>query len=242
MKQFKLKNLVFWGSTVVLLVVWLSCNLFGGKDDNKDQQAAAALLLGSANVVPATGPGCDRTKEECVKSLIGNKKWIMKGSQQVPRNPLGWTVALQDSSATFCINKTVVDINSSATSLTTTTTTGTVSPCNKDQANNQGTPFTANSVTIKPVSSECFDITLDYGTFQQKGRGNINSDGTLLKLELYNVNSTTTPAGMNCSDGAVGERNASLTPDNDSCNSSFFVCNPPSDPDYNAVQTYDLTD
>jgi hypothetical protein len=84
-----------------------------------------------------------------------------------------------------------------------------------------GSPTTSTALTITPVTADCFNIDISYGTLIQQGRGSINADGTILKFELY-LKDNADPVGHRCADGQVGDKNATLTPDSTSCNSSFM--------------------
>lgn len=251
MKHLKLKNWVIWVSTMVLMGVTLFCK----KSDNNDNKGALALLLGSASVVPTTGPGCDRTKKECVISLMAGKTWYMVGPQQ-PTHLLGFRPFVLASAGTcYAKTKAVIQVGSGTNDLVFT-----VANVNGATTNPDGTPFTgdetcdhntpvggygsntpSDAATITPVSESCFNIDITYGTIKQEGRGTINNDGTELRLEVYRKDNAD-PAGHRCADGGVGERNASLTPDSTSCNNGFYVCNPASDSSYKNVQIYDLVE
>jgi len=254
MKHLKLKNWVIWVSTMVLMGVTLFCK----KSDN-DNKGALALLLGSASFVPATGPGCDRTKKECVISLMAGKTWYMVGPQQ-PTHLLGFRpfvlasagtcyaktkADIQVGSGTNDLVFTVANVNGTTTNPDGTALTGDETCDHNTSVGGYGSNTTSDAATITPVSESCFNIDIIYTNFPpQEGRGTINRDGTELLLEVYvrNVAFAIDPSGHRCADGAVGERNASLTPDSTSCDNNNYVCNPASDPTYNNVQIYDLVE
>jgi hypothetical protein len=250
MKHLKLKNWVIWVSTMVLMGVTLFCK----KSDDNDNKGALALLLASASVVPTTGPGCDRTKKECVISLMAGKTWYMVGPSQQPTNLLGFRPYVVAFATCYAKTKAVIQVGSGTNDLvfTVANVNGTRSnpdnsalpsgdeTCDRNTSvGGYGSDTTSDAATITPVSESCFNIDITYGTIKQEGRGTINKDGTELRLEVYRKDNAN-PAGHRCADGGVGERNASLRPNSPDCNPFFYVCNPASDPTYNNVQIYDL--
>lgn len=82
-------------------------------------------------------------------------------------------------------------------------------------------------------------------TYSYLGRGWVHGKGTQLKLELYRngvvSGSPITPQGFTCADGDVGSITG-LNPDYFDCDSTTYVCDPSSDPTYNNVLIFDLTE
>ena len=68
---------------------------------------------------------------------------------------------------------------------------------------------TSKAALIENVKADasCFDVSFDYGTFKQPGRGNVSADGKTLTLELY---CETQASGANCASGAVGSQTVTL--------------------------------
>jgi hypothetical protein len=232
-----LRRVFQWVAVLIATFVVLNCAK--KKEDN-----SGLALLGLSGLI--TSSECDRTKKDCVISLIKDKTWFAVGSTQIPRNIFG----LQEAAVTgpFCVNvsKVAASAGSGGNDLTFNVTSkpGTVSggTCDEDTPSGEfGNTFTSQVLTIKPVTADCFDIFINYGAIIQEGRGSINADGTILKFELYLKGTPNpNPVGHRCADGQVGERNATLKPNSPSCNDAVYVCNPASDPDYNNVQVYDL--
>jgi len=232
-----LRRVFQWVAVLIATFVVLNCAK--KKEDN-----SGLALLGLSELT--TSSACDRTKKDCVISLIKDKTWFAVGSAQIPRNLLGFQEAIVAAAACYSKVKVEASAGSAGNDLTFTVTNmpGTASggTCNEDAPSGAfGDPTTSTALTITPVTADCFDIDISYGNIIQQGRGSINADGTILKFELYRKD-IANPVGHRCADGQVGERNATLTPNSPSCNNVSFVCNPASDPNYNNVQVYDLTE
>lgn len=233
------KKLLMTFSLLGIGILFLECTK--KKDDNN---GATALALGLATVVPETGPGCDRTQKKCVVSLLAGKTWYMVGSEQQPKNLLGFQEAVVNASTCFYATRAEIASGSGDGDLTFTVSNRIADPpsCTRNApSGDYGTPTVSTFNVITPVSKDCFNIEIYYGTIKQIGRGFVNSDGTLFKLEAYRTDNAD-PAGYTCEEGNVGDRNATLTPDTTSCNSAFYVCTPSSDSTYNNVQVYDLVE
>lgn len=247
MENCKIKKLI---SKVLLIGLIGTVLLYCTKKKSDNDSALGAALFGLASIVPETGPGCDRTKKNCLISLLAGKTWYMVGSSQQPPNLLGFQKAVIDAFTCYHKTRAIVQTGSGGNDLsfTVANVNGTVSGsyptanCDKDTpSGTYGADTSSTANTITPVSAECFDIDITYGTIIQVGRGQVNSDGTIFKLEVYRKDNAD-PEGHRCADGAVGEKNATLTPDSTSCNMANYVCAPAGDPNYNNVQTYDLTE
>jgi hypothetical protein len=236
-----LRRVFQWVAVLIATFVVLNCAK--KKEDN-----SGLALLGLSGLT--TSSECDRTEKDCVISLIKDKTWYAVGSRQIPRNVLGYkeaTIAAFGQVACFSAVKVEASAGSGGNDLTfkTYNKPGTVSgsTCDEDTASGDfGPAFTSTVLTITPRTADCFDIDITYDNVNQEGRGSINADGTILKFELY-LKGTPNPVGHRCADGQVGQRNATLIPDTNSCsnpNTSLFVCNPASDPLYNNVQEYNF--
>jgi len=232
-----LRRVFQWVAVLIATFVVLNCA-------KKKENNSGLALLGLSALT--TSSACDRTQKDCVISLIKDKTWFAVGSTQIPRNLLGFQEAVVAAAACYSEVKVQASAGSSGNDLTFTVTNkpGTASSgtCNEDAPSGGfGSPTTSSALTLTPVTADCFNIDISYGTIIQQGRGSINADGTILKFELYRKD-IADPAGHRCADGQVGDKNATLTPDSTSCNNSSFVCNPASDTNYNNVQVYDLTE
>lgn len=236
--------------TILTLGMMATTLIFSCSKKSDDNNAALGLALASSSIVPTTGPGCDRTKKECLISLIAGKTWYMVGSAQQPKNLLGFQEAIVNAFTCYAKTKADIQVGSGGNDLvfTVDNALGSVSGtypsaiCNRNVSSNySGSPTTSNASTITPVSENCFNIDVTYNTIVQQGRGVINQDGTELKLELYRKDNAD-PSNHRCENGAVGERNTGLTPDSTSCDNAQYVCDPTTDSNYNNVQIYDLVE
>ena len=232
---------------LALILVGLGFVTLGCTKKKDDNQSAGVLLLGAATIVPETGPGCNRKEKKCVISLLAGKTWYMVGSAQQPKNLLGFQESVVNTYSCYNATKAEITTGSGGNDLVFTVSNrlGSVTgsgTCDRDTpSGGYGTPTTSDFNTITPVNEDCFDIDIKYGTIIQQGRGFVNKDGTEFKLEVYRSDNAD-PAGHRCANGAVGERNPSLTPKATSCTTAFYVCNPSDVPTYNNVQVYDLTE
>lgn len=154
---------------------------------------------------------CDRTKKDCLQSLMYGK-WLMQGSQQIPPNLLGLSEVTFNTSA-LCYHATrFIARKAQGTDavLSVENKMGTPggSYCNNDQPSTDsfGAPTVSTSVSITPVSADCFDINISYNLVRQEGRGKFSADANTLELELYNGGLN--PSDHRCSAGAVGSTNS----------------------------------
>lgn len=71
------------------------------------------------------------------------------------------------------------------------------------------TTFASTDVLLDNVqdNGRCFDITVNYGTFSEEGRGSMAPDGTAVTLELYFGGKA---LFHRCEDGPVGSRSVRL--------------------------------
>jgi len=174
----------------------------------------AINLVSEVNRVVPVDTACDRTKKDCLQSLINGFTWLMKGSEQIPPNILGLSESIFNTSS-LCYAETRfiarkaqgTDAVFSVENKMGTPNAGPNNTCGHDSPVGDFTaPTVSTNVSITPVSKTCFDINISYNLVRQEGRGNISDDGKTLKLELYNGGLS--PSLHRCANGEVGNTSA----------------------------------
>lgn len=165
-----------------------------------------------------------------INAYLEGKVLKMEGDN-IPSHPNGFDEDVNYGQATQCyksVTMTVASGNYNVTSVLGTLrnapTTGNRGECDRTAALTELT-FTSRSVLVENVAADgnCFDVSYDYGTFKQEGRGQVSKDGKTLKVELFFGGQATK---NRCADGAVGASGVILS-------SAPFTGN--------AVQTYTIT-
>lgn len=150
-----------------------------------------------------------------IRNFLEGKKLSMEGAS-IPAYPNGYDEDVNYGSATQCYQKVEMTVASGNFAVTSTLGTlrdapnlGNKGVCDHEVA--AGTPqsFTSKAALIENVKADasCFDVSFDYGTFKQAGRGNVSADGKTLTLELYFEGQA---SGANCASGAVGSQTVTL--------------------------------
>jgi hypothetical protein len=150
-----------------------------------------------------------------IRNYLEGKKLSMEGAS-IPSHPNGFDEDVNYGSVTQCYQKVEMSIASGNFAVTSTLgtlrdapTVGSKGSCDHELA--AGTPqaFTSKASLVENVKADasCFDISIDYGSFKQQGRGNISADGKTLTLELFFEGQA---SGANCASGAVGSQTVTL--------------------------------
>jgi len=176
-----------------ILAIALSATLFiaCGSDDDDEGNDAPTLTTAAE-----------------INAYLAGKTWVMTGAD-IPGFPLGINENMNAGAATQCINRTTIQ---SSSPWTVTTQLGTLSGAPNpldvgtcDNATAAGSPltFTTQSVLIENVegNADCFDVFINYGSFQQEGRADISDDGRTMRLEIFFAGQAT---GADCASGNVG--------------------------------------
>jgi hypothetical protein len=151
----------------------------------------------------------DLTTPAGINAYLNGKTLLMEGSN-VPSHPNGFSEDVNFGTATQCYVSTEIDITTNWTvtsqlaTLEGAPTAGSTGTCN--DALPFGTPVTFNSTTVLIENVEgtgdCFDVSVNFGSFAQEGRAAFNGGATELRMELFFAGQAT---GHRCADGAVGE-------------------------------------
>ena len=188
--------------------------------DKAPNPSLAVRFLTSETVrVVGLDTACDRTKKDCLQSLLYGT-WLMTGKQQIPPNILGLPESTFSSSA-LCYHQTRVIArkaqgtdavfsveNRPGTPVINSPTMTILNYCNNDQPSSElfSAPTVSTSVSITPRTKDCFDINISYNLVRQEGRGKFSADAKTLELELYNGGLN--PSNHRCENGAVGDTSA----------------------------------
>lgn len=178
-------------------------------------------LLGAALVGTLALAGCGSSDDDssnaptlntptAINAYLEGKTWLMAGDD-LPAMPNGFSedvaafnqcynqVQIQVAAATWNVHSVMGTID--ATPNCTHQANGTVLDFASENAR-LGADATVGGAAGKIVGNgECFDISVNYGSFTQEGRGSFSADGKTLSLELYFAGQAT---GATCTDGAVG--------------------------------------
>ena len=143
-----------------------------------------------------------------INAYLAGKSWLMTGAD-IPTHPLGLDENQNWGSATQCINETAIAtnadwvVNTKLGTLSGTTNPGDIGTCNNATAAGSPLTFTTTAVLVENVEGNgaCFDLFVNYGSFQQEGRAMFNADGTVMTLEIFFAGGAT---GADCASGDVG--------------------------------------
>lgn len=156
---------------------------------------------------PSTGNNYDTPQK--LLAYMNGKTLTMTGAN-IPTHPNGYDRNTNFGAASQCINKTTIVVASDTFNVTTLLGTlnnapnvGDTGTCDIDTVAGSPLTFTSTSVLIENVqgNGQCFDITVNYGSFSQEGRASISANGQTIVMELYFSGQA---AGHRCADGNVG--------------------------------------
>ena len=144
-----------------------------------------------------------------INTYLEGKSMVMTGAD-IPTHPNGFNENTNYGASTQCYNKTTIAVASGTWNVTTLVgtlngapTVGSTGTC--DRATIKGSPLAFSSTTVAIANVQgngtCFDVDVDYGSFQQRGRGAITADGAKLTMELFFGNQA---LKSRCADGVPG--------------------------------------
>lgn len=163
----------------------------------------------SGVVEPPTG--LDLTTAGKIEAFLDGKTLLMTGDD-IPTHPNGFLEDLNLGQATQCYNRVELTIlggtwttRSALGTLNDAPETNDVGTCDRDTpTTNLEFPSTAILINNVEGNADCFDVTATYAGFSQEGRGSINADGSVVRLEFYFKDLA---IGHRCADGDVGQAN-----------------------------------
>lgn len=165
-----------------------------------------------------------------INAYLEGKVLKMEGAN-IPSHPNGFDEDVNYGQATQCYQSVTMTVGAGNYNVVSVLGTlrnapnvGNRGECDRNTKLTELT-FTSRSVLVENVATDgnCFDVSYDYGTFKQEGRGQVSQDGKTLKVELYFGGQATR---HRCADGAVGATGVVL-------NGAAFTGN--------AVQTYTIS-
>ncbi len=199
-----------------------------------------AVSLFAGGLMMGCGPDVDTTPNTPsagkfntpakINAFLEGKTLVMTG-EDIPSHPNGFSEKLNLGANTQCYSAVTMKIAggkitvlSDMGTLKNAPMQGDTGDCDHSTKSGE-VSFVSQSVLVDNVKGEgqCFDFTVNYEKFGQEGRGQLNADGTELKLELYFRDQA---AGHRCGDGDVGDKPVTVV-------SKEFTGN--------AVQTYTIT-
>lgn len=197
-----MKSILYKTIIIFLLIICVSaCNYINFLNRKVDIQMQNALTIANA---------------------LSGKTFIMEG-KDIPPFPLGFDQNKKHLG--MCIHKTVLNFGNKVTpisnnqnvfktphvackiDITTHNTTAKVYNGKCDKTKPSVTNVYKGVIMIESYNEKCFYLHLDYPELElvQEGRGQIDSNGQILYLELYNKIVNLTPHHHLCSEGCVGE-------------------------------------
>ena len=179
---------------------------------------------------PPTDTGPKYNSADKISTYLEGKTLVMEGDN-IPSHPNGFSEDLDLGASSQCYTKSTISVAGGTYSvvseqgtLRTSASSPTGKDCDRTTKSGQVSFQTRNPPLIENVKDDgsCFDVTFNYGAFQQSGRGQVSQDGKTVKLELFFEGQA---IGHRCADGEVGAKTVTL-------NKAPFTGN--------AVQTYSV--
>lgn len=194
----------------VLLVVLTAC---GGSSQPDAGLLEDAGFLEDAGLVEDAGVVMDFSTGRKILTYLEGKTMVMTGPD-IPSSPHGLSEAFDLGANTQCFRAITLRMTGGA--FASRVELGRLAPpadggaafCDHTLTTVTAT-YTSKAVLVDNVqdNGRCFDITIDYTTFGEEGRGKMSPDGGLVTLELYYRGKATQ---HRCEDGPVGAPNVHL--------------------------------
>lgn len=150
-----------------------------------------------------------------INTYLEGKTMVMTGLD-IPTYPNGFNENVNYGASTQCYNKTTIAIASGTWNVTTLLGTlngapnvGNTGTCDRTTVKGSPLTFSSTTVGISNVSGQatCFDVDVNYGSFEQNGRGSISADGQTVTMELFFKNQA---LHHRCADGVPGTAGVTL--------------------------------